>query len=84
MIVATDYTTKIPKRYDALTRVAHWVAAVLIIYTMIAGYSLHFLVGTPYFSFFFDTQYVDRYLSCADHAISLYLEIFSRGSTLSR
>ena len=56
MIVAAPYTTKpstkSSKRYDALTRYAHWVAAVLIIYTMIVGFSLRFLVDTPYFSFF--------------------------------
>ncbi|MGZ9713827.1 cytochrome b [Glaciimonas sp. GNP009] len=39
-------------RYDVFTRRVHWIAAGLIIYTMIAGYSLHFLIDTPYFSFF--------------------------------
>lgn len=41
-----------PNRYDALTRRAHWIAAVIIIYTMIAGYSLHLMIGTNYFTFF--------------------------------
>ncbi|PUA18741.1 cytochrome b [Glaciimonas sp. PCH181] len=40
------------ERYDTLTRRAHWIAAVIIIYTMIAGYSLHLMVGTVYFAFF--------------------------------
>ncbi|KAF3998310.1 cytochrome b [Glaciimonas immobilis] len=43
---------KQPTRYDLLTRGLHWFAAGIISYTMIAGYSLQFLIDTPYFHFF--------------------------------
>ncbi|WP_423757875.1 cytochrome b [Burkholderia sp. NLJ2] len=31
------------RRYDALSRTLHWVFAVVILYTMAAGFSLHFI-----------------------------------------
>lgn len=43
---------RVPTRYDVFTRGVHWIAAGIISYTMIAGYSLQFLVDTIYFDFF--------------------------------
>ncbi|WP_261435555.1 cytochrome b [Serratia ficaria] len=42
----------VPPRYDAFSRLLHWVVAVVIIYAMCMGYVLHALEGTEYFQFF--------------------------------
>ncbi len=39
-------------RYDAFSRVLHWVVAVGIIYATIVGYSLHFISNPVVFAFF--------------------------------
>lgn len=39
-------------RYDAFSRLLHWVVAAVIIYAMCMGYVLHALEGTEYFQFF--------------------------------
>jgi cytochrome b561 len=42
----------LPVRYDGLSRLLHWVVAIIIIYAMCMGYLLHALEGTAYFQFF--------------------------------
>lgn len=39
-------------RYDAFSRMLHWVVAVGIIYSMIVGYTLHFISNPAVFTFF--------------------------------
>ncbi|WP_266170252.1 cytochrome b [Dyella subtropica] len=40
-----------PKKYDALTRALHWIFAAIILYTMVAGISLHFITNRALFNF---------------------------------
>ncbi|USH02294.1 cytochrome b/b6 domain-containing protein [Grimontia kaedaensis] len=39
----------IQKRYDSLSRLLHWSMAAIIIYTTVAGYVMHLVVGTMAF-----------------------------------
>jgi len=54
-----QHQTRVPNvrtRYDLFSRILHWSIAVVMIYVMIIGYSLHFIPNEQVYTFFSETN----------------------------